>query len=217
MTVLEETRSIAHLVRLKDHLLLSRVSWETYDALLDECEDRRLRHTFDQGRLEVMTRSSEHEVNKSLLGMFVVILADEFDLPLYMGGELTLRRQDLDRGLEADQCYWIANEAKVRGKKKLDLATDPPPDLFVEIEVSRSVLDRITLAAALGIQEIWRYDGAAISVGLLQPDGEYRWQNHSPSFPSIRIDEIARFLQMADQSDHIAILRAFRQWVREQK
>src|SRR5260221_13318811 len=145
MTVLEESRSIAHLIRSKDHVMLSRVEWETYDALLDDCEDRRLRHTFDQGRLEFMTRSSEHEVFKSLLGMFVVIMADEFDLPLYMGGEVTLRRHDLDRGFEPDNCFWIENEAKVRGKKQLDLANDPAPDLFLEIEVSRSVLDRLSI------------------------------------------------------------------------
>jgi Uma2 family endonuclease len=217
MTVLEESRSIAHLAHLKDHLLLSSVAWATYDALLDECDDRRLRHTFDQGRLEFMTRSSEHEVYKSLLGMFVVTLADELNLPLYMGGELTLRRQDLDRGLESDQCFWIANEAKVRGKKQLDLANDPPPDLFIEIEVSRAVLDRLGIAAALGINEVWRFDGTALQVGLLEDGGQYRWQASSPTFPTIPVDQIPRFLQLADHSDHITILRAFRQWVREPK
>jgi Uma2 family endonuclease len=217
MTVAEESLSIAHLAHIKDHLLTSRVSWTTYDALLDECEDRRLRHTFDQGRLEFTTRSSEHEVYKPLLGMFIVTLADELDLPLYMGGELTLRRQDLDRGLEADQCYWIANESAVRGKKQLDLANDPPPDLFVEIEVSRAVLDRLSVAAALGIPEVWRFDGSALSVGLLQADGQYQWQTGSPTFPQMPLDQIPHFLQMASSADHVSILRAFRQWVREHR
>jgi Uma2 family endonuclease len=217
MSVLEETQSIANLARLKDHLFLSHVAWEAYNALLDECEDRRLRHTFDRGRLEFMTRSSEHEVNKSLLGLFVVTLADELDMPLFMGGELTLRSEELDRGLESDQCFWITNESKVRGKKQIDLAVDPAPDLFIEIEVSRAVLDRLAVAAALGIREIWRYDGVQIHVGLLQADGQYHWQTRSPLFPNIALEEIARFLQMAGSSDHIAILRAFRQWVRDQK
>ena len=217
MTVAEETRSIAHLIRAKDHVMLSRVSWSTYDALLDECEDRRLRHTFDRGRLEFMTRSSEHEVCKSLLGAFVVVMADEFDLPLFMGGELTLRREDLERGLEPDDCFWIANEARVRGKASLDLAVDPPPDLFLEIEVSRTILDRIGIAAALRVPEIWRYDGNTIHVGLLGADAEYRWHSHSPTFPDIPLDQLARFLKMAQTTDHLSVLRAFRQWVREQK
>src|SRR6202521_4014496 len=90
MTALEESHTIARLARMKDHLLLARVSWETYEALLEECADRRLRHTFDRGSLEFMTRSGEHEVFKCLLGVFLVILAEELQLPLFLGGELTL-------------------------------------------------------------------------------------------------------------------------------
>jgi Uma2 family endonuclease len=216
MTALEESQTIARLARMKDHMLLSRISWETYDAILDECEDRRLRHTYDRGSLEVMTRSGEHEVSKSLLGLFVVTLAEELNRPLYLGGEMTLRRQDLDRGLEADQCYWIANEPKVRGKTKIDLSQDPPPDLFIEIEVSRNVLDRIGLAEALRIPEVWRFDGIDVHVGLLQVDGEYQWGAHSPTFPTIRIHEIADFLRLARTTEHLSVLRAFRTWVRGQ-
>jgi Uma2 family endonuclease len=163
-----------------------------------------------------MTRSAEHEVAKSLLGLFVVTLAEELNRPLYLGGELTLRRHDLDRGLESDQCFWIANEARVRGKTMIDLEQDPPPDLFIEIEVSRTVLDRIGLAAALGVPEVWRFDGVDIHVGLLQENGEYQWGVHSPTFPGIRIHEMADFLRMARATDHLSVLRAFRAWVRGQ-
>jgi Uma2 family endonuclease len=216
MTAVEESQTIARLARMKDHVLLSRISWATYDALLDECVDRRLRHTYDKGRLEFTTRSAEHEVAKSLLGLFVVTLAEELNRPLYLGGELTLRRHDLDRGLESDQCFWIANEARVRGKTTIDLEQDPPPDLFIEIEVSRTVLDRLALAAALGVPEVWRFDGVEVHVGVLQPNGEYQWGVHSPTFPNIRIDEIADFLRMARTTDHLSVLRAFRAWVRGQ-
>lgn len=217
MTALEESQTIARLARMKDHLLLWRVSWQTYDALLEECADRRLRHTFDRGSLEFMTRSGEHEVYKSLLGQFVVILAEELNQPLFLGGELTLRRPDLDRGLESDQCYWIANEPRVRGKTAIDLTVDPPPDLFVEIEVSRTILDRIAVAAALGVREIWRFDGTKLPIGLLQPDGQYTWGTTSEAFPGIRMDEIVRFLQMAQTTGHLDVLRAFRAWVRSQR
>lgn len=216
MTALEESQTIARLARMKDHVLLRRVSWPTYDALLDECADRRLRHTFDRGSLEFMTRSGEHEVYKSLLGQFVVSLAEELDRPLFLGGELTLRRSDLDRGLESDQCYWIASEARVRGKTAIDLAVDPPPGLFIEIEVSRTILDRIAVAAALGVRELWRFDGTNLQIGLLQPDGQYTWGSTSQAFPSIRISEMVGFLRMAQTAGHLDVLRAFRAWVRSQ-
>ena len=213
-TVLEECDAIARLARMKDHLLLSHVSWEAYESLLDVCDDRRLRHTYDRGSLEFMTRSSVHEIYKSLLGMFIVILAEEFDLKVFLGGELTLRRQDLGRGLEPDQCYWIANEAKVRGRTQLDFTSDPPPDLFVEVEISRTVLDRLSVLAALCVAEVWRFDGEKLQVGLLQADGQYRWGEQSPTFPQIAVDEIVRFLDLANSLDHLSIMRQFREWVR---
>jgi Uma2 family endonuclease len=215
MTVLEETQTIARLARMKEHLLLAHVTWETYDQLLDECEDRRLRHTYDRGSLEFMTRSGEHEVYKSLLGLFLVTLADELNLPLYVGGELTLRRPDLDRGLEPDQCFWIANEARVRGKLALDLKSDPPPDLFIEVEVSRSVLDRLAIVAALGVPEVWRFDGSTLQVGLLQGDGQYLWRKQSPTFLAIDLEQLPNFVALAGSTDHVSILRSFRTWVRE--
>ena len=213
-TVTEECDAIARLARLKDHVLLSHVSWETYDALLDICADRRLRHTYDRGRLEFTTRSSVHEIYKSLLGAFVVILAEEFDLKLFLGGELTLRRPDLSRGLEPDQCYWIGNEAKVRGRTELEFPIDPPPDLFVEIEISRSVLDRLEVLAALRVPEVWRFNGEQLQVGLLQPDGQYSWGETSPTFPKVPMKEIPALLDLANSLDHISILKRFRAWVR---
>ena len=41
------------------------------------------------------------------------------------------------------------------GLRALD--ADPPPDLAIEIEISRSVLDRIALYAAVGVRELWRF------------------------------------------------------------
>jgi hypothetical protein len=55
-----------------------------------------------------------------------------------------------------------------------------------------------------------------VQVGLLQPDGRYQWGERSPSFPGIPVGEIGRFLQMARTIGHMAILREFRKWVREQ-
>lgn len=216
-TVLEECDAIARLARIKDHLLLSHVSWETYDALLDVCADRRLRHTYDHGRLEFMTRSSVHEIYKSLLGMFIVILVEEFDLKVFLGGKMTLRRADLSRGLEPDQCYWIANEDKVRGRTELDFPLEPPPDLFVEIEISRTVLDRLEILAALGVREVWRLNGEQLQVGVLQADGQYAWGETSPTFPKIPVKEIPALLELANSLDHMSILKKFRDWTRSFK
>lgn len=46
----------------------------------------------------------------------------------------------------------------VRGKAKLDLTIDPPPDLVVEIDITASSLDKPSIFARFGIHEVWRYD-----------------------------------------------------------
>ena len=51
---------------------------------------------------------------------------------------MTCDRQDLARGLEPDQCYYIQNEGKVWGKDHIDLQIDPPPDLAIEIDITSS-------------------------------------------------------------------------------
>ncbi len=217
MTVLQESRSIARLLDKRNHLFLDEVSWETYEAILDEIEEegRHFRHTYDRGRLEIMTRSGQHETPKELLGWMLFVLAEEMDQPLHVGGELTLLRKKVGRGIEPDQCYWVANEQLVRGKPHLDFRKDPPPDLFIEIEVSRTIIDRLVVLAALQVPDVWRVKGRRVQVGLLQPDGRYQWGDRSPSFPGISIDELGRFLQMARTMDHMTVLREFRKSVRE--
>src|SRR5262245_22553996 len=218
MTVLEESRAIARLADKMQRLYLEEVPWDTYQAILNEVdgERRRFRHTYDQGRLEIMTRSSEHEIPKELFGLFLFVLAEEMDRPLFVGGETTLHQKKVKRGIEPDQCYWIANESRVRGKIGIEFRKDPPPDVFLEVEVSRTIINRLMVLAALRVPEVWRFDGKKVQVGVLQRDGQYQWGNHSPSFPGIAISELGRFLQKARNTDHMAILREFRRWVREQ-
>ena len=50
------------------------LSWEQYEALLESLGERRLRHTFVEGRLEVVTPSYEHESSKTLIGNLVAAL-----------------------------------------------------------------------------------------------------------------------------------------------
>ena len=45
--------------------------------------------------------------------------------------------------------------------------SDPPPDLVVEVEMTRSAIDKLRLFASMGIPEVWRYDGKTLWVGLV--------------------------------------------------
>ena len=103
-------------------LLLEDIDWKTYTRLLRAFAERRsLRLTYDCGSLEIMTLTHEHESYAHLLGRFVVVLTEEFGLPIKGGGSTTFRRRKRRKGLEADESYWIANEPLVRGKDRIDL------------------------------------------------------------------------------------------------
>src|SRR5437899_1434050 len=97
------------------HLLLTDIDWRTYSRLLRVFAERpSIRLTYDRGKLEIMSPLLEHESGADLLGRFVVVLTEEFDLPIKSGRSTTFRQRRKKRGLEPDNSYWIANEPKVR-------------------------------------------------------------------------------------------------------
>jgi Uma2 family endonuclease len=117
--------------------------------------------------------------------------------------------------LEPDECYYLAHEQEMRGKDELDLSVDPPPDLVVEVEVSRSALDRLAIYASMGVPEVWRCDGHLLIVHALQGDGTYAVQTHSTNFPFLPMEKLAWFLGQSSTTDETTLLRSFQQWVRE--
>ena len=193
---------------------LSGISWETYETLLEELSDRRLRLTYDRGNLEIMAPSPEHELSKTLIGRFVETLAEESEVPIYPLGSTTFKRPRLS-GAEPDECFYIDNIDAVRGKKRLDLNEDPAPDLVVEIDVTSSSQNRLQVYADLGVAEIWIYDGESLVIQQLQ-NGTYITSQKSQFFADLPILEIARFLQQAGTMDYLELVKAFRHWVRSQ-
>ena len=130
-------------------------------------------------------------------------------------GNMTFKRQDLARGLEPDQCYWIAHESQVRGQIEWNSVSDPPPDLVIEIEVSRGAQDRMSIYAALGVPEVWRFDGESLVACLLQSGGGYKQADRSPTFPAVPLKELIRFFTPSAEVDYLSGIREFRSWVRE--
>jgi Uma2 family endonuclease len=95
----------------------------------------------------------------------------QLGLPLRGGGSTTFRRRGRRSGLEPDECYWIGSEPLVRGKEKIDLRRDPPPDLALEVDISYSTLNRMSIYAALRVSEVWPFDGKALTFTSLVPMG----------------------------------------------
>lgn len=198
-------------------LVLHNVDWRTYSRLLRALDERPgLRLTYDRGVLEIMTLSLGHEGQSRLCGRFVITAAEELGLEIACGGSTTMRRRKKQRGLEPDECYWIANEARMRGKDQFDPRSDPPPDLALEVDITHSSLNRMAIYTALGIPEVWRYDGQTVTFYQLQPAGRYVEITHSPSFPLIPSTILTSFLAQWGKLGANALVEQFRAWIRQQ-
>jgi Uma2 family endonuclease len=196
--------------------VLYDIDWHTYSRLLRAFQTRRgFRLTYDRGVLEIMSPLWEHEVPADLLACFIVALTEELHLPRRAGGSVTLRRRRKHRGLEPDKCYWIVSAPRLQGKRHLDLRIDPPPDLAVEIDVTSSSVDRMSIYAALGVPEIWRLSTGGIAFHILEA-GAYQVRSNSLSFPQLASADLIPFLAAWGQTDDSRIVLQFREWVRQQ-
>ena len=193
---------------------LSGISWQTYETLLEELSDRRLRLTYNRGNLEIMAPSPEHELSKEVLGRFVETLAEELAVQIYPLGSTTFKRPELS-GAEPDKCFYIYNIDAVRGKKRLDLTQDPAPDLVLEIDVTSSSDNRLQVYADLGVAEVWIYSGESLAIHQLE-NNTYVCSQKSQFFADLPILEIAQFLQQAETIDYLELVKTFRHWVRSQ-
>lgn len=161
-----------------------------------------------------MTLSFEHELWSNLLGRLIECLTLELGVPIEGGGSTTFSRAELDRGLEPDECYYLENEPRIRGKTEIDLSVDPPPDLAIEVEISRSAINRLGIYAALGVPEVWRFNGVALTIHRLTSPGTYTIVERSGHFPFLPIEELERFLQRRGQANQTALVQEFVNWVR---
>jgi Uma2 family endonuclease len=200
----------------RQRFVFRAVDWSTYQAFQHALGERHLRLTFDGENLEIMTVSLLHDFLSRLLGRFLVVLTEELDMPLRSAGSMTLDQEDVNRGLEPDECFYIINEPRVRGKKELDLERDPPPDLGMEIDISRSSLNRLAIYAAIKVPEVWRYDGENLFIYQLNATGEYELSARSKYFRMVPMEAVKEFLSRKNEMDENSLVKLFRAWVREQ-
>ncbi|MEA5536475.1 Uma2 family endonuclease [Crocosphaera sp. XPORK-15E] len=202
------------LLKTETRILLTGVRWETYQGLaLDLAENPSKKLTYDQGILEIMTPLPEHEINKGFLGRLVQTTTEVLGLEILSLCSTTLSREDLRKGIEPDECYYITNEVLIRGKINFDFNVDPAPDLAIEIDITSSSLNRLSIYEALGIGEIWRFDGQELFIYCLK-EGGYEEQEFSKVLPILSKSLILRFLKRRGEMGENALVNEFRQWLR---
>jgi len=174
-------------------------------------ENEHVRMTYDRGALEMMRPSKRHEQFAVMVELLIHAWAEEGSIDILGCRTMTCRREDLDRGFEPDNCYYVAHEAEMRSKDDLDLRHDPPPDLAIEIDISTSSLEKLELYEAFGVPEVWRYDGDSLHVCRLDARRHYAVHSSSLVFPGFPIADAERLLRETGVASQTALVKSFRQ------
>jgi Uma2 family endonuclease len=208
------TAAPTQVARLGQRIVLHGVSWTTYEQLLADCEGSHAAHfTYDRGALEIMILSFKHETLNRVVATIVEVLAEEMDIDIVNAGSTTFKREDLARAFEPDTAFYIRNAERVRGKDELNLRVDPPPDLVVEIDLMSPSLDKMCIYRAVGVPEIWRYDGGALKIFVLKSKA-YREQKKSVALPGLTNEMLLRFIADSQALKRNVWLRHIREWAR---
>jgi Uma2 family endonuclease len=200
----------------EQRIVLDHITWDLYERLLAVYQDCSVpRFTYDRGRLEIMSPSPAHERLKHMVALFVEVVAEEMQIHVEGFGSTTFRRADLQRGFEPDECFYVQNVARMQGKTELDLTSDPPPDVVIEIDLSSPALAKFPLFAQLGVPEVWHYSGRQWQIlGLV--GAEYLPQTQSTAMPGLTAAVLSRWLDESLTLERLAWLRQVRAWGREQ-
>ena len=173
-------------VRTDRRVVLHNVSWDTYERLLADHADKSVPlFSFDQGALEIVSPTQEHEEASVTLSWIVEIIAEEWSINFSSVRSMTFKRAESQQGFEADASFYIQNEERVRFKK-IDPAADPPPDLVIEIDVTNDSMNKLPIYSGFRVPEVWRFVDGSVEIRIFR-DGGYVVEHRESGTP--RLDE----------------------------
>ena len=119
-------------------------------------------------------------------------------------------------------------QPEVPGQRRLDRRADevgepqqgevdvgPAPDVAVEIDLHHESLYKFPIYAALGVSEVWRYDGVKLEIHELE-NGKYITKEKSAALPILTAELLTDFLNRSRTETQSKILFAFEDWLKEQ-
>jgi Uma2 family endonuclease len=197
-------------------VVMHGIGWDGYTKVLRARGERSMpRMVYLDGNLYLMSPAYHHESLAERLGYFVMTVAEECDIPCTFAGSTTFRRKKKKGGVEGDKTFYLTNEPRIRGKAKLHLRTDPPPDLVIEVVNTHDADEAVEVWRRFGAPEVWVEDGEHLTILSLQPDGRYTEGASSVAFPFLTAAEIHEWVTQPSTASEIAWVKALRKWVVE--
>jgi Uma2 family endonuclease len=191
-------------------VVLRHQTWADYEELLRCRQDHaaiKVHYDARSREIRLMAPLPGHGNRSDTLADLVKALLRHVGRDWQGFDPITLKRFG-EAGLEPDKCFYIQNREAILGKERIDLETDPPPDLALEVDMTCST--RAEDYEGLGIPELWIYREDSLHVFLLIDGQHYREATDSPTFPGIPVRTlIPAFVQRAWQAGSSAALREF--------
>lgn len=191
------------------------VGWDDYEQLLDQIGDaggRRI--SYNDGTLQVMSPSAEHESYSCFIDQMIGFVKVRRRINVRSFGSSTLKKARQRKGLEPDACFYVQSAPLIGDRMQLDFSVDPPPDIAVAIDIHHGSVDKFPIYAALGVAEIWHFDGRRLTVHHLAGDA-YVIAGASRALPLLTDQVLTFFLDRLRRDGELAALLAFDEWLSE--
>ena len=156
-----------------------------------------------------MTLSRRHDWLSDQLDKIVMAVALGCGIEREVAGSATFRLEAREAGVEGDRTYYFGDNAAIMaGPIEIDLATQPPPDLAIEVEVTHPADKAIATYARIGVPEVWHYHARRRTLAflVLGEDGTYRPVARSRNLPGLTPEDVLEQLRLADE------IRVFSRW-----
>ncbi len=190
------------------------IAWEEYERLHSQLppDSNLVRISYDEGTMELMSNSALHETYAHFIDGMIRLLSMRLRIDIRFFGSATIKKSRRRKGLEPDACFYVQTVPQLGNRIKLDFAVDPPPDVALEVDIYHGSIPKLPIYAGLGIPEVWRYDGKAVTISLLQQD-RYIETDTSVALPMITTDVLARFLARMQEENEFQAMIAFEDWI----
>lgn len=192
------------------------VLWEDYEELLKALGDYSLPHYYYRGTLAMMSPLKAHDWIKSLIARMIETMTLSMRIPVQTIGTTTITSRRSLSGLQPDEAYYIQSEPSVRGSSVFRPDIDPPPDLALEVDVTRQSQQKLKVYAALRIREVWLHDGKELEF-LRLAKGGYKSTKRSVAFPWLQPADIQAFLDRRGAKNETDLLLDFARYARKRR
>ena len=197
-------------------VVLWNIGWKGYATLLKVRGERSVpRMVYLDGKLSLMSPSFTHEYLKERLGILITEVVVGLVIPCIHSGSTTFRRRAKRGGVEGDQTYYLANLGRIRGKKKISLKVDPPPDLAIEVVASHDPDDALEVYRRFRVPEVWICDENELTILVLQQNGRYVPAERGHAFSFLTASETHSWVSRSQDSSDAAWISELRRWIAE--